>query len=290
MNNEIVSQENKNLKTSSKPGVSLTPSEKKNLRRIWWRSGVMMGSMNAIKKQGQGYCYSMIPIINELYKDKPLERIDALKRSNQFMNSHACTLGFIQGINYALEKEKAETGKIEGGVITNLKTSLMGPLAGVGDSIFFNTIRVIAAGIGISYASQGNILGALIFLLIYGGSFLSLKYYLIRLGYTLGTDYLGELFEKGWIKAISKCASILGLMMVGCMTANLISVSTPLVLKMGGASVKLQSLFDGIMPKGLSLLTLFVVYKLLKKGHSAVKVVFLIIGFCILMAALGVFW
>lgn len=262
----------------------LTAQEKKNIFGIWLRSGLMMGSMNSIKRQSQGYCFTLIPVINDLYKNDEAARIDALKRSNQFINSHACAMGFILGLNYALEKEKAAGGLVTGEVIQNVKTSLQGPLAGIGDSIFFSTIRVIAGGIGITYASQGNILGAIIFVLIYGGSFLLLKYPLIVAGYQVGTSYLKDLFEKGYINSVTKAASMLGLMMLGSMAATLISVKIALVPVIGGAKVNIQGLFDGIMPKLLSLVTLYVVYKMLKAKYSVIKIVFIILAFCVFAA------
>jgi mannose/fructose/N-acetylgalactosamine-specific phosphotransferase system component IID len=265
----------------------LTPVEKKNIWALWRRSGLFMGSMNPVKRQNQGYCYSMIPIINQIYKNDEPGRIEALKRSNEFINTHACPAGFILGLNYALEKEKAEKGTVDGDVIRNIKTSLMGPFAGIGDSIFFMTSRVIAAGIGIGLASQGSVLGALLFIIIYGGSFMALKYPLIKTGYIVGTSFIQDLFQKGLVKSLTKAAGIVGLLMVGCMAATLIRVSTPLVININDAKTPLQNLFDGIMPSLLPLITLFGVYKLLKKKFSVISIVFMIIGFCIVMSLIG---
>jgi mannose/fructose/N-acetylgalactosamine-specific phosphotransferase system component IID len=231
----------------------------------------------------------MIPVINQLYKNDEKGRIDALVRAQEFINTHFCSLGFILGLNYALEKEKAEKGTIDGDVIRNVKASLMGPLAGIGDSLFFTTIRVIAAGIGIGFSNQGSILGLLIFILIYGGSFMALKYPLVKQGYLLGTNFLEDLFQKGIIKSITKAANVLGLLMVGCMSASVIRVTTSLSFDINGAKMQLQTLFDGIMPGLLSLLTLLGVWFLLKKKISIIKITFGILFFCIIMAFFGIF-
>jgi mannose/fructose/N-acetylgalactosamine-specific phosphotransferase system component IID len=275
--------------TVTKKKKDLTPEEKKNIRTLWWRSGMVMSSTAPHKRQGQGYCFSMIPIINQLYKDDEKGRIDALLRAQEFINTHFCSLGFILGLNYALEKEKVEKSAVDGDIIRNVKASLMGPLAGIGDSIFFTTIRVIAAGIAISFSNQGSILGMLLFILIYGGSFMLVKYPLVKQGYLLGTNFLEDLFQKGIIKSITKAANILGLLMVGCMSASLINVSTRLTFDISGAKTQLQTLFDGIMPGLLSLGTLLGVWFLLKKKISIVKITFGILFFCIIMAFLGIF-
>ena len=268
--------------------ADLTKQEKKDMMLLFRRSFLINGSMQAIKRQGMGFCYCMIPLLDKIYKNDEQARLEALKRNNEFVNSHASTMTFLLGITYALEKAKAEGDDVSGEVITNIKTSLMGPLAGIGDSLFQVTLRVIAAGIGITFAQQGSILGALLFILIYGGIFTVIKYPLIVAGYTVGTKYLKDLFEKGLLKGITKAASILGLTMVGCLASTLIKANTVLTLNFGGAEFVLQDTFDTILPKGLSLLVLFAVFYLVKKKLSIMKIMFLIIGFGILMAFLGI--
>lgn len=268
--------------------TTLSKDERKDMMTLFKRSFLLNGSMQGIKRQGMGFCYSLIPLLNKIYKDDNEARIEALKRNNEYMNSHASTMTFLLGLTYALEKAKAEGEDVTGEVITNIKTSLMGPLAGIGDSIFHVTLRVIAAGIGITFAQQGNPLGALIFLLIYGGAFVGIKYPLIVSGYTVGTKYLRDLFEKGLLNSITKAASILGLTMVGCLSASLISAKTTLVMNFGGAEIVLQDTLDTILPNGLSLVALFLVYYLVKKKVSILKIMMLIIVFSIVMAFFGI--
>lgn len=267
---------------------NLSVEEKKDLFTLFKRSTLTNGSMQAIKRQGMGFTYALLPLIDKIYKNDNKARIEAIQRHDVFINTHASTGTFLLGLVYALEKSKAEGEDVSGDVITNIKTSLMGPLAGVGDSIFHVTLRVIGAGIGISFAQQGSILGALVFLLIYGGAFQAIKYPLIVAGYTLGTGYLKDLFEKGLLKSISKAASILGLSMVGCLAASLIKASTILVIQVGGAEVALQSMFDAVVPNLLSMATLYVVYRLVRNKVSVVKIVFGMMAFGIVMAFFGI--
>jgi fructoselysine/glucoselysine PTS system EIID component len=269
---------------------NLTAKEKKDIFTMWWRSGAVLSSMNPVKLMSQGYSFSINPLINELYKDKPEARLEALRRSNQFFNTHPGALGFILGLNYAMEKEAAkDPDNFDGATITNIKTSLMGPLAGIGDSLFYSAIRVIAASIGIAYAAQGNLLGVFLFALIFGGSFLAVKYYLLVAGYKFGGSFLKDLYEKNLIGSINKAASTIGLLMVGAISANMIRASTKFVFVFGESELAVQGILDMLLPKGLSMLALFIIYKLLKKGHSIVRIVGYVLAVCIVFAYFGIF-
>ncbi len=266
--------------------VGLSAQEKKTLQRITLRSNLLNGSMQAIKRQAMGFTYALIPALAELYDGDKEKMAEALQRHDTFINTHASFGAFLLGLVYALEKQKAEGKGVTSDMITNIKASLMGPLAGIGDSIFHITLRVIGAGIGINFALEGNILGAFIFMIIYGGTFLAIKYPLCKAGYTLGTQYLKDLFEKGLIKSLTKSASILGLMMVGGLVSSLMNVNTTLAITFGETSVGLQTMFDQIVPELLAIITVFGVYKLIKRKVSITKIA---MGMIVLGIALSFF-
>lgn len=267
---------------------NLSVQERKDLFTVFRRSFLFNGSMQAIKRQGMGFTYALLPILERYYKNDKKGLAEAMQRHDVYVNTHASVGNFLLGLTLGLEKDKAEGGQVNESVITNIKTSLMGPLAGIGDSIFHITLRVIGAGIGITFAQQGSILGAIIFMVIYGGTFIGLKYPLTVAGYTLGTTYLKDLFDKGLIKSITKSASVLGLTMVGALTASLININMKLAISFGEVSVTLQSMLDAIMPKLLSLVSLYIVYRLVKNKVSVVKIVFGMIAFGILMSFFGI--
>lgn len=266
----------------------LTPKEKKELVRITIRSNLLNGSMQAIKRQAMGFTYALIPSLADLYNGDKQKMSEALQRHDTFINTHASFGAFLLGLVYALEKQMAEGKPVSSEMITNIKASLMGPLAGIGDSIFHITLRVIGAGIGINFAQQGNIFGAIIFMLIYGGTFIAIKYPLCKAGYTLGTTYLKDLFEKGLVKSLTKAASILGLMMVGGLVSSLMNVTTPLSITFGETSVALQTMFDQIVPETLSIITVFIVYKLIKRKVSITKIAMGMIAFGIAASFIGI--
>lgn len=268
----------------------LTPIEKKNLRKIFWRSGQMWGDFTMVKMEGNTYAYSMLPVINEVYGDNKELATEAFVRNTEFFNTHAAAAGLVFGLSYALERERAaDPEKVTGEMITNIKTSLMGPLAAVGDSIFFNCIRVIAAGVGISLASQGNPLGVILFVAIYGGAFLAVKWYLLNLGYSVGTNAITKIFKSGVIEALSDAACAMGLVMVGSLVSSMVSISSPAEIPMGGgATMVVQDIFDGIIPGFLKLVLLFFIVFLIRKKWKPIWIIFLILAIGILGSVVGI--
>jgi PTS system mannose-specific IID component len=151
---------------------------------------------------------------------------------------------------------------------------LMGPLAGVFDSFFWGTLKVIAAGVGISLALKGNLLGPVLFLLIFNLPHFILRYHLTFIGYNAGNKFLQNLAKGNLMAKLTTGASILGLMVVGAMPALLMNIKTP--LKIGtDASVALQDVLDQMVPNMIPLGLTFLVYYFVKKN---VKTTWLLLG------------
>ncbi|MCH1942648.1 PTS system mannose/fructose/sorbose family transporter subunit IID [Holdemania massiliensis] len=262
--------------------------EKKTLRSMFMYSGLASAAFNVVKMQGNCFCCTMSAAIDELYTD-PEERSKALVRHDSFFNTHAVMLAFIAGLTYALEREKTTKGNVDDDTIESIKVSLMGPTAGIGDSIFFNCVRVIAAGIAIGFCSQGNILGTLLFILIYGGSQLLSKWFLLRIGYSMGTRFIDEVFTSGLMEPLTKAASILGLSMVGAMVATMVNVKLAWTINIGETSVVLLDIVNSIMPGILSIILVFGLVALIKKGVRPVTMVIGILAASLVLAALGIF-
>lgn len=269
----------------------LTTIEKKNLRKIFWRSGQMWADFTMVKMEGNTYAYAMLPVINEVYKDNPELQTEAFVRNTEFFNTHASAAGLIFGLSYALERERAANPEaVPGEMITNIKTSLMGPLAAVGDSIFFNCIRVISAGVGMSLAAQGNPFGVVLFVAIYGGAFLAVKWYLLNLGYTLGTEAITAAFKSGIVGWLSDSACCMGLIMVGALVSSMVEISTPLVIPMGaGTEMVVQDIFDGIMPGILKIGLLFLIVHLVRKKVKPIFIIFGILIVAVVGSYIGLF-
>lgn len=265
-----------------------SPEEKKVLNSMFWNAGLCFSSFNMVKMEGNAFALTMSAALDELY-DNEEERNQARVRHNGFFNTHSVMLSLIAGITYALEKEKKNKGTVDDDAIESIKVALMGPTAGIGDAFFFNCIRVIAAGIGIGMCAQGNILGTIIFITLYGGSQLLARWYLTRAGYSLGLSFVDSVFESGLMDAVTKSASIIGLTMVGAMVATMVNVKLAWTINAGDTSVNVLSVVDSIMPGILSIILVFVLVKFIKKGVRPVTLVIAILIISVALAAIGVF-
>ena len=242
---------------------------------------------NYERMMGQVVAHMFSAIIGFLYKDDPSKRKEVMKREIEFFNVHIEFGSCILGMAVALEEQKAMGENIPGEFITNLKTSLMGPLAGIGDSFIWGTLRIIATGVGLSLANQGNILGPILFLLIFNLPAQGLRYYLMNAGYKLGSGFLAKIQQNGLMAKLTYAASVLGLMVVGGMTAENVSISFPLKFGSGNEATTLNDVFNNIMPGLMPLLFTLLVYYLLKKKNVKTTTLLLI---CVVIGLVGAFF
>lgn len=254
---------------------------KKELVKTFFRSVPMEHSYNYERMMNVGYCYAMIPSLKKIYGEDTEEFKRAMQRHLEFYNTTPHVITLPLGISVAMEEKRAEEiDTFETESITNVKTALMGPLAGIGDSIFWGALKIFATGIGTSLAMQGSILGPILFLLVYNIPHFALRYWLTFVGYKFGTDFLDKVEKSGVMSIATHVASIVGLMVAGAMTAEMVFVNIAGEIGVGEEATTVQGLFDGIIP-GLIPLALFgIVYFLLKKKWkpAAIMLILLILG------------
>ena len=258
---------------------------KKELNAVFFRSISYNGSFNYERQLNMGWAFSLMPVLRKLYGDDKEEMTKALKRHLEFNNitPFICTILF--GITTALEEENANDPDFDESSINAVKVGLMGPLSGIGDSIFFGTIRTLGASIGCSLALDGSALGPILFFLIFNiPNFLS-RYFLMGYGYKLGTSFLQKVEQSGIISKVFKATAILGLMVIGAMVSS--TVKVPITLIVG--NVNILDTINGIFPKLLSLGVTLLIYQFLKKDMKATTILLGIIVFSILGAAIGLF-
>ena len=265
---------------------------KEVFKKTFWRTFPLQACFCYERMQNVGFAYQMVPALKKLYPDKE-EASKALKRHLAIFNTTPCVVPFITGASIAMEekfKKAREHGEeCDEESINAVKTALMGPLAGIGDSFFWGTLRIIAAGIGASLAAQGSILGAVLFFLMYNIPQLFVRYQGLKLGYKSGVSFLENMSQGGVIALLTEVAKILGLVVVGSMCASMVALSTPLVISMDGADVVIQDIFNSILPNILPLGLTFVIYKLLQKGIKTTTVLWGIILFGIAGSVVGIF-
>lgn len=263
---------------------------KKDLRSLYLRSWTIMCSWNYERQMHMGFMFGMAPILDKLYKNKPEEKKAAYRRHMEFFNCTPQMTGFIMGLAASMEEQnvKSEDGSFQADSISMVKTSLMGPFSGIGDSFFQGTLRIITFGIGLSFAQQGSVLGPILAVLLFAIPSILFGYYGTVLGYESGNKYLTKLYQEGIMDRVMQFASIVGLEVVGGMVASMVSITTPLTFTTGGTELVLQDMLDSIIPKLLPLVFTLGIYGLIQKKVNT-NVLLLGIVICgIILGALGI--
>ena len=207
---------------------------KKDRISVWFRSFFLQGSWNYERMQNGGWAFAMIPAIKRLYKTKE-EKAAALKRHLEFFNTHPYVASPVLGVTLALEEERANGAPVEDATIQGVKIGMMGPLAGIGDPVFWFTVRPILGALGASLALTGNILGPIIFFFAWNIIRMAFMWYTQEFGYKAGSRISDDL-SGGILQDVTKGASILGMFILGALVNRCVSVSFKPVV----SSVKLS--------------------------------------------------
>lgn len=275
----------------SKLNQNLSVEDKKMLNSIFLRSFPIFSGRTGgqVRMHAVGFIWTIMPALRRYYKEGTPEFTDALVRHTMFYNITQNVGTFCIGLVAAMERENASDENFDDRSITAIKTALMGPMSGIGDAIFWGVLRVIAASVGISLAAQGSWLGPLMFLLIYNIPSILCRYYLTYAGFTLGSDFLAKMNESGLMRTITKCASILGLIMVGGMTASTVSFTSAVQFVIEGQDpILLQTYLDSIFKGLVPLLVTTGCLGLMLKRVNVNVIMFGVLGLAIVLALLGI--
>lgn len=234
--------------------------------RVSWRSTFLQGSWNFERMQNGGWAYSLIPALRKLYPDKK-DLAEALQRHLVFFNTHPYLAAPILGVTLALEEDRANGAKIEDEAIQGVKVGMMGPLAGVGDPVFWFTMRPIIAALGASLAIQGNIMGPILFFVLWNIMRIAFLWYTQELGYNLGSKITEDL-SGGLLQKVTRGAAMMGMFVLGALIERWVKIDfKPIVsqspiqkggyiewdkLPAGGKGIQ-QALLQWDMGKGKSL-------------------------------------
>ena len=266
---------------------------KSDLNAVVRRSNLFQGSWNFERMQGLGFAYSMVPVIKRLYPDQnSQERKDAIKRHLEFFNTQPFVAAPVLGVTIAMEEERANGKEVDNAAINGIKVGLMGPLAGVGDPIFWGTVRPVFAALGAGIALNGSIFGPILFFVLFNLVRLATRYYGVTYGYKKGLDVVQDM-SGGLLQKLTEGASILGLFIMGALVQKWTSINVPLVVSkiqmQDGTeqTTTVQQILDSLMPGLLPLLLTFACMWLLRNRVNALWIVvaFFVIG--ILGAATG---
>lgn len=252
---------------------------KQDLNRIFWNIQSISFSYNYEKLQTIGFAHCMIPVLERLYADADkATRIKAMKRHLEFYNSQVNTGALILGVTAALEEKTSEEEKE---AVVSVKAGLMGPFAGLGDSLLKFTWLPICGSIGAAFALQGNIIGPLLMFILFNIVNVGSKYFFIHYGYNKGVDLIEQSKNSNIIQRISNIANVVGVMVLGSLIATTVKISTPLVIAVGEQSIKVQEMFDKVIPNLLTLLFALGIFFLVKKFKGKHTVALIIGMMCI---------
>lgn len=196
---------------------------KSDRQKVWWRSQFLQGSWNYERMQNMGWAYALIPALKKLYTTKE-DRAAALERHMEFFNTHPYVAAPIIGVTLALEEEKASGTPVKDKAIQGVKIGMMGPLAGIGDPVFWFTVRPILGALGASLASAGNILGPIIFFVGWNLIRMSFLWYTQELGYKSGKEITKDM-SGGILQDITKGASILGMFILAVLVKRWVAIN-----------------------------------------------------------------
>lgn len=196
---------------------------KKDRLSVAWRSTFLQGSWNYERMQNGGWVYSMIPAIKKLYQTKE-DRSAALKRHLEFFNTHPYLASPVLGVTLALEEERANGAPVDDVAIQGVKVGMMGPLAGVGDPVFWFTVRPMLGALGASLAMSGNVIGPLLFFILWNVIRWGFMWYTQEFGYRTGSKITDNL-SGGLLQKITKGASILGMFVLAALVQRWVSIN-----------------------------------------------------------------
>lgn len=196
--------------------------------KTFLRSYFLLSSFNYERMQNGGVVYTMIPAIKKLYSSKE-DRAAALKRHLEFFNTQPFMANPIFGVTLALEEERANGADIDDAAISGVKIGMMGPLAGAGDPLFWFTLRPIFLSLGASLAVSGNVLGPIVFFVLWNIMVAAVKWYTQEFGYRAGTAITDDL-SGNLLQQVTRGASMMGMFVIGALIERWVSITfTPVV-------------------------------------------------------------
>ncbi|NRY63927.1 PTS galactosamine transporter subunit IID [Clostridium beijerinckii] len=256
---------------------------KKDLRKLAFRSVLLQASFNYERMQAAGWTCALLPFLKKIHNNDKEKVSQSMKDNLEFINTNPTLVGFLMGLVLSLEENSEDRSLIKG-----LKVALFGPLAGIGDALLWFTLLPIVAGISASFASQGSILGPILFFGVYVCVFLS-RIIWASAGYKLGVKAIDVLKENS--KSISKAATTLGVTVIGGLIASYVHITLlPSISISADHAISLQTDFvDKILPNILPMgYTLLMFYFLKKKNVNPTMLILVTFALAILLSLVGV--
>lgn len=223
-----------------------------------------------------GYLWSMLPVVDELY-DKEEDKVEALRTYTTFFNTEPQIGTMVVSLTVGLEEARANGDPMDAETINGIRAGLMGPLAGLGDSIIVGTFIPILLGIALGLSTGGNPLGPIFYMVAWNVLMYFGMKYAYDQGYTLGGSAVEALVGPD-SAALRSSIVMIGSMVIGSVAATWISISTSFAITFSEkSSFVLQSTLDAILPKFLSFFFVWLCWWLMTKKKISPTIVMLIL-------------
>lgn len=258
-------------------------SEKKKLTSrdltiLGLRSSLLQSAFSYERMQAGGWTWAQVPLWKKIFGNDKKALSEVMEDNMEFINTSPPLVSILMGLLMSMEEEKVDRMTIKG-----LKNALFGPMAGIGDAIYWFTIMPIIGGVAASFASKGNLFGPIIYMLVYLVIFI-MRIPFAHMGYNLGTKAIDIIQENSEI--ISRVATIMGLTVIGALISSYVTLTLDIKI----SSVDLQKDFlDKIFPNILPLAFTFLLYFLLKKKVSPIILILVTFVLSIFGSFIGIF-
>ncbi|MEF9961996.1 MAG: PTS system mannose/fructose/sorbose family transporter subunit IID [Erysipelotrichaceae bacterium] len=249
---------------------------------MFWNLSVQ----NFERMEGPAIVKMLADVREDLYPGDLEAQKEMLARHTIFFNTEPNLGSIVPGIVLGMEAERAAGGDVSPEFINAIKTALMGPFAGIGDSLLPGTLCPILLSIAMGMCKNGEIVGPLFYIFVFLGIMLPLTWFLFSYGSKAGANAAQMVLAGGLKDKVTKAAEIVGLVVVGAVTASYTNVNIGLMYKQGDLVIKLGSVLDSLLPKLSVLLMAFLAYYLMVKRKWTINKMML---FFAVVAVVGYF-
>lgn len=264
---------------------------KKELWSLFWRYQFMVESaMSYEKMHGAAWSWTYMKLGDKYYKDKLEDYTRLLTRHSVFYNTEPQTGQLVNGIVASLEEQIGMGNEeVDEQLPVTIKASIMGPLAGIGDSVVQGILIPTLLSIGMGLAAGGNPLGPIFYIVSYGLIMAAITTISFRSGYKLGISAL-DIITGDNARNIMKALNILGVIVVGGLSASTVSLKTIVNIPMGTEMKPLQDVLNGVFPGILPLIMVLLSWYLISiKKMTATKVIMILIIIISIGTVVGLF-
>lgn len=243
--------------------VTKNKLSKKAIRRAYFDWMFFNLSLqNFERMEGPAIVRMLAGVREELYPNDPKAQQELLSHHTIFFNTEPNLGAIVPGIVLGMEAEKASGGEVTEEFINAIKTALMGPFAGIGDSLLPGTLIPILLSIAMGMSKNGEIIGPIFYIVVFLSIMLPLTWFLFSYGVKAGANAATMVLSGGIKDKVTRAAEIIGLVVVGAVTASYTAVNIGVMYKSGDLTIDLAKILDSLMPKLPVLLMAYLAYYL----------------------------